>query len=350
MTQSGPKKVEPMSITAVIPLFNGLELLRRLFPTLEAQTQPAAGILVVNNGSTDGAPEFARARGARVIAMGRNAGFAPAVNRGIRESHGEWIAVLNSDVELAPDYFATLLAAAEAENAWFATGRLMAGRCGEDASAWQGPMDGAYDLVCRGGSAWRAASGRAFGPPFDKRRKIWSAPWTAALFRAELFERVGLLEESFESYLEDADFGLRCARLGLAGVYEPAAVAWHVGSATGGRWSADTVRLIARNRTWLVARHFPEALLTRNRWPIFCAHVLWGALALRHGAPLAWLRGVREGRLGAAAARAGRLPWDERALENLLAENERAIRVAQRITGFDWYWKMYFFLTPGGAK
>jgi hypothetical protein len=41
--------------------------------------------------------------------MGRNAGFAAAVNRGIEESRGDWLAVLNSDVELAPDYLAKLL-------------------------------------------------------------------------------------------------------------------------------------------------------------------------------------------------------------------------------------------------
>ena len=338
-----------MSITAVIPVANGLDLLRRLFPTLEAQTRPAAEILVVDNGSTDGAAEFARSRGARVISMGRNTGFAVAMNRGIRESRGEWIAALNSDIELAPDYFATLLAAAEAGNAWFATGCLMAGQRGASAPVGHGLMDGAYDLVCSGGSVWRAASGRAFGPPFDQLAKIRSAPWTAALFRAGLFERVGLLEESFESYLEDADFGLRCARLGLGGVYEPAAVAWHVGSATGGRWSAETVRRIARNQTWLVARHYPDALLRRHRWAILCARALWGVLALRHGAPLAWLRGTWQGRRSAAAARSGRLPWDECTLKNLLAENDRAIRVAQRITGFDWYWKVHFLLT-GEAK
>ncbi len=44
---------------------------------------------MVDNGSTDGAPELARERGARVIPMGRNAGFAAAVNRGIRESRGD---------------------------------------------------------------------------------------------------------------------------------------------------------------------------------------------------------------------------------------------------------------------
>ena len=42
--------------------------------------------------------------------MGRNAGFAAAVNRGIREARSEWIAVLNTDVELAPDYLEKLAA------------------------------------------------------------------------------------------------------------------------------------------------------------------------------------------------------------------------------------------------
>ena len=73
-----------MNISAIVPVWNGRDLLARLLDTLEAQTRPAAELLVVDNGSTDGAPELARARGARVIAMGRNAGFAAAVNRGIR--------------------------------------------------------------------------------------------------------------------------------------------------------------------------------------------------------------------------------------------------------------------------
>src|SRR5689334_13517120 len=101
-----------MSLTAIVPVWNGRDLLSRLLASLEAQTQPATEVLVIDNGSTDGAPDVARARGYRVIGMGRNAGFAAAVNRGIRESHGDWIAVLNSDVELAPDYLAKLVAAA----------------------------------------------------------------------------------------------------------------------------------------------------------------------------------------------------------------------------------------------
>jgi glycosyltransferase involved in cell wall biosynthesis len=57
---------------------------------------------VVDNASTDGAAERARDAGCRVIEMGENAGFARAVNRGWRAAKTDWIAILNSDVELDP--------------------------------------------------------------------------------------------------------------------------------------------------------------------------------------------------------------------------------------------------------
>jgi GT2 family glycosyltransferase len=329
-----------MSITAIVPVWNGRELLERLLASVEAQTEAPAELLVVDNGSTDGAPELARARGARVIAMGRNAGFAAAVNRGIRESRGEWIAVLNSDVELAPDYFARLLAACSAE-AWFATGKILAAGLGNR-------IDATFDVLCRGGTAWRVGHGRADGSTFSLARPIWSAPWTAALFRAELFQQVGLLEESFESYLEDVDFGLRSAAQGLAGQYVPEALAWHRGSATLGRWHPETVRHMARNQLLLLARHYPRRLLVRWSWPIFVAQILWGAVALRHGAGFAWLRGEWQGLRGFFAARGETL--DAGVLEGVLCANERLIRSVQGSTGFDHYWRVYFLLTRGGAK
>jgi hypothetical protein len=332
-----------MSISAIVPVWNGRDLLRRLLDTLAAQTMPAAEVVAVDNGSTDGAPDVARARGARVVSMGRNAGFAPAVNRGIRESRGEWIAVLNTDVELAPDYFATLLASAESSGAWFATGKILA-------AGAPGILDGAFDAVCRGGAAWRAGNGRADGPPYSSERRIWSAPWTAALFRAELFQRIGLLEESFESYLEDVDFGLRCALAECAGVYVPQAVAWHRGSAALGRWSAESVRLIARNQVWLVARHCPGRLLRKNWWRVLAAQALWGALALRHGAPVAWMRGAWQGWRGWRLARAAGDSWTAERLNRLLRENEAAIYELQAPDGLDWYWRMYFLLSGSGAN
>jgi len=333
-----------MSIAAIVPVWNGRELVERLIASVHRQTRAASELIVIDNGSTDGAPDLARQRGARVIAMGRNAGFAAAVNRGIRESRAEWIAVLNSDVELAPDYFATLVGArAGGDNAWFATGKILS-------ATSPGRIDGTFDAVCRGGAAWRIGDGRPDGPPFAEARRIPSAPWTAALFRAELFRRVGLLEEHFESYLEDVDFGMRCAAQSLDGVYDPAAVAWHHGSATLGRWHPETVSHIARNQLFLLARHYPASILARWFWPIFVAQSLWGAVAARHGAGIAWLRGAAQGVRGFSVMRRSCRPIDARVLVALLRSGERTIREVQASTGYDAYWRLYFFLTAGEAK
>jgi GT2 family glycosyltransferase len=331
-----------MSIAAVVPVWNGRELVDRLIASVQRQTRPASELIVIDNGSTDGAADLARRRGARVITMGRNAGFAAAANRGIRESRAEWIAVLNSDVELAPDYFATLIRARGGADAWFATGKILS-------ASPPHHIDGTFDAVCRGGAAWRVGSGRPDGPAFAEPRLIASAPWTAALFRAELFRRVGLLEERFESYLEDVDFGMRCAAQGLAGVYDPAAVAWHRGSATLGRWHPETVRRIARNQLFLLARHYPPPLLVRWAWPIFVAQCLWGAVAARHGAGLSWLRGVTQGIRGFSGMRRGATPINNKVLVSLILSGERTIREIQASTGYDTYWRVYLLLTAGGA-
>ena len=326
------------SISAVIPVWNGRALVEKLLASLRRQTRPAAQILVVDNGSTDGAAERARALGAQVHSMGHNTGFAAAVNRGIEASAGRWIAVLNSDVELAPDYFEKLAGAAETEKAWFAAGKLLSAESPER-------IDGTWDVISRGGATWRVGHGQADGPRFARPRRIDMAPWTATLFRGELFSRVGRLETAFGSYLEDVDFGLRCAVRRLDGIYVPEAVAWHQGSAALGRWHPETVRLMARNQVLLLARHYPPQLVRQWAWPILVAQLLWGGVALRHGCGTAWLRGKWQGLRSWRTARAKCDAPDFDVLSGLAQAHERLIHEMQAAAGFDTYWRLYFLLT-----
>src|SRR5574341_233457 len=274
-------------VTAIVPTWNRRDLLERLLGRLTRQTHPLEEILAVDNGSEDGSAETAESAGARVIRLNRNEGFSRAVNRGIRESRTPWLAVINNDVEPEPDWLDRLKQGCEASGAWFATGRML------DAARRES-IDGTFDALCRGGCAWRAGQGRLDGPEWRNPRLIRFAPLTAALLRRELFERIGLLDERFESYLEDVEFGLRCALGGYSGVYVPEAVAFHGGSATLGRWHSQSVRLIARNQLLLVAKHYPSGWLRRYGWPVLVAQALWGLVALRHGAGLAWVRGKAE--------------------------------------------------------
>jgi GT2 family glycosyltransferase len=209
----------------------------------------------------------------------------------------------------------------------------------------------AHDALCRGGCSWRLGHGRTDGPEFSVEREIWLAPGTASLFRAELFRRAGLLDEEFESYLEDVEFGLRCACLNFPGRYAPQAIAYHVGSAALGRWHPDTVRRISRNQVLLVAKYYPSRLLWQLAWPILVAQSLWGLVALRHGAFRAFLRGKLEGLRAFRAQRrsAGVIEIEPDRLSKILRDSEREISRVQRRTGYDWYWRVYLALTAGGS-
>jgi GT2 family glycosyltransferase len=329
-------------VTAIIPTWNRRDLLERVLESLRGQTRPPQEILVVDNGSEDGSIQMAAAKGARVIQLGRNAGFSKAVNRGIREANTSWVAVINNDVEAVPDWLERLLEAASQPAAWFATGRLLS-------ASRRDRIDATYDLVCRGGCPWRAGHGCPDGPQWGRSRWIRLAPFTAALFRAELFDRVGLLDERFESYLEDVDFGLRCALKGYSGVYVPEARAYHTGSATLGAWHPDTVRRTARNQVFLVAKHYSKKWLVRYGWAVLVAQTLWGLVALRHGTGLAFLRGKIEAIRQFHALR-GESPSsfgssESDRLGSILRESELELFDLQQHDGFDYYWRLYFALT-----
>lgn len=331
-----------MNVTAIVPVWNRVDLLEKLLASLRTQTQPPDDVVIVDNGAGGACIDLAQRHGARHLPMGSNRGFAAAVNCGIREARTEAVAILNDDVELDPHWLRRLSAALDDPRVWFACGKLLDARTPQR-------IDGLFDAVCRGGTAYRAGHGRPDGPQYSAPRPIAMASATAALFRTELFTRLGPFDEGFVSYLEDVDFGLRCATAGFAGCYVPDAVGWHRGSATLGRWHADVVRAIARNQIVLVAKHYPPPLLWRLGWCIFVAQALWGLVAVRHGAAWPWLQGMAQGLRRAAQVRC---PPGESAgaLHRALTEGERDILRLQRENGFDGYWRLYSFLTGGGAK
>lgn len=206
----------------------------------------------------------------------------------------------------------------------FATGKILSAH---DPSI----LDGAWDAISRGACALRIGQGAPDGPEWNELRTIRMASLTACLVRRTAWTP---LDERFESYLEDVDLGLRFAKADLVGVYEPAAVAYHQGSSTWGRWNPDTVRLLSRNQVLLAAKHFRG----QPRWPILAGQLLWGLVALRHGCGWGWLKGKLAGlRLVGTIENDTR---DAQGFATFVRESEGEIAVRQR--GI--YWRLYFWL------
>jgi GT2 family glycosyltransferase len=255
------------------------------------------------------------------------------VNAGVTLATGDAIAILNNDVHLDGKWLQCLVGALRPPYS-VACGKVF--RAG-----FTEKLDATFDAVSLAGTALRCGHDRPDAPFWNSPREIRFVPLTAALVRTDTFRSAGGLDEVFESYLEDIDFGLRCASMGIRSIYVPKAVAWHVGSGTLGHWNPKTVRQLSRNQVYLLARHYPADALRRLIWRIIVGQLLWGALAAKNFRALMWLFGKIEG-LGRfrAVRRSG---W--KGVAEVLAESERTIREVQAQTGSDFYWRLYFSLT-----
>ena len=337
-----PTALPPVRVVAVVPHWNRRDLLATLLDSLTLQTRHFDEVIVVDNGSSDDSVRFAQEKGARVVALDRNRGFAAAVNRGISAALEApqppmWIAILNNDVTLAPNWLAELLVAAtetQSSDAAFITGKILS-------ATNPALLDGTFDLLSRGACAARCGAGLPDTPPWNQPRVISFASMTAVLFRASVFRSLGTLDEIFGSYMEDVEFGLRCALAGCHGSYVPTAVAYHQGSATFGQWSSQSVFRISRNQLLLAAKHFAQ----QPRLPLIVGQGLWGLLALRHGCGRAFLRGKLAGwRDRRHLVRPDKT--DNAALRALLKKSEEEILKLGRDTHLDQYWRAYFWLSP----
>jgi GT2 family glycosyltransferase len=324
-----------VSVTVVIPHLDRAQLLSNLLQSLQNQTRRPDFIVVVDNGSKDGSQQIARNFGATVIQAPSNLGFAVAVNWGLTATNPDFVAVINNDVALDPAWLDRLLSDASLNaTAGFFTGKILSAEHPDR-------LDGAFDFVTRGLLPWRAGQNRDAGL-FSDSRSIQMASFTAILIRTNTLERIGLLDPLFESYLEDVDFGLRCARAGITGRYVAAAVCTHIGSATWGRWSQESTRLQARNQIYLLARHYSSKLIRRHWWAITVGQLFWLLAALKNGAGAAACRGKWQGYQGWKLARASSDPDFGHSIAKLVDQGEAQFGVAGPGT---WLWRIYRWLT-----
>ena len=291
-------------LTVVVLNWNGLEDTRALLLTLERCRVPegwSAAVMVVDNGSSDGsvlalAAEFPQVD---VLALPTNLRFAGGNNRGVRralEAGADAVMLLNNDTEADPALFERLLLALEqypeagavapliyfaapSRQIWYAGGRCTPA-LGLAAHRGLRTLDrGQYRSVER--------TGYLTGCCLLARRAAW--------------EQVGLLDERYFIYAEDADWSLRARRMGLALLFVPTARLWHKVSASAGAQSRWKIYQRLRANLTLFARNTRG--LARLTWaPAFVLQqaVLAGRLALsgRTEAARAVPRALWDGMLG----------------------------------------------------
>ncbi len=239
-------------ISVVVPNWNGRSWLPACLAALRGQERAADEVIVVDNGSRDGSLEYLRDEHpeVRVIALPDNTGFAHAANLGLQLAAGEFVALVNTDVELAGDWLARAAAALEAHpRAAAVAGKMLSLHA-------PGTIDDAGDVLRRDGVCEQR--GR-FGPDdgrWDTPGEVFGACAGAALYRRAAVLDAGGFHEAYFAYLEDVDLSLRLRLAGWTCRYEPV-VALHAAQGSSGALPGGAAFLATRNTAVLVARFWP---------------------------------------------------------------------------------------------
>ncbi len=267
-----------MTVSAVVPSFDGARWLPGCLAALREQTRPFDELIVVDDGSTDGSAD-GLGDDVRVVRLARNGGFAAAVNRGIDAASGELVALVNTDVELERDWLQRMVRAMD--------DGVAAVACKMVSLADPAVLDDAGDVLRRDGVCEQRGRGRVDDGRWDAPGEVFAACAGAALYRRAAVRAIGGFDERFVSYLEDVDLGLRLRLAGWRARYEPA-VARHAGGGSAARLARPVGAWVARNTLLLVVKAFPA------RWtlPVLYRQVAWLVAAARARALRAHLSGV----------------------------------------------------------
>jgi GT2 family glycosyltransferase len=260
--EKGEVQPRDEKVYAIVLNWNGLDDTFRCVDGLLALEPPLPHVLVVDNGSRDSPREAVLARfpSVEVIENGENLGYAGGNNAGLRRAvsaGADYAWVLNNDAVPAPSALKRMLETAGAHPRAAAVGsKVVYADRPEIIWATWGEITWLQSLVRLPGQGMRD-DGR-----FDAARTVDWLPGCSILFRTAALAEIGLFDESFFAYHEDADWGARAHESGWECWYDGRAVVRHaVHGSSGGAAHYGGFRkyLSARNSILYARRHGTSA-------------------------------------------------------------------------------------------
>jgi O-antigen biosynthesis protein len=252
-------------VTIVIPTRNGLHLLQPgVQSILERTTYPAYDITIVDNGSDDPAclewlDEIAQEPRVHVLRDARPFNFAALNNAAIQSAAGEFVALVNNDIEiLTPDWLQEMVSLAARPGVGAVGARLWF----EDGTLQHGGV-----LLGLGGAAGHALKGLPRGEPGPRARaqrlQGYLAVTAACLVvrKSTYLEVGGMDEAAFAVSFNDVDFCLKLVAHGWRNLWTPHAEMIHRESVSRGK-DRDPI-----GKRRLQA----EYMALRQRWPAWVA-------------------------------------------------------------------------------
>jgi GT2 family glycosyltransferase len=248
-------------VAVVILNWNGLNFLEKFLPkVIENSAVDNTEIIVVDNGSTDGSLDYLRTLqpAIRVISFEHNFGFAPGYVKALRMIDAEYYLLLNSDVEVTPNWLDSLVELMNSDPNVAACMPKIRSYSQKPYFEYAGAAGGFIDLFgypfCRG----RILNSieKDLGQ-YDTTIEIFWASGACMLVRASAYFEAGELDSDFFAHMEEIDLCWRFKRLGYKIALCSQSLVYHVGGGTLPNNNPHKLYLNYRNNLLLLCKNQP---------------------------------------------------------------------------------------------
>lgn len=244
---------EPL-ISIIILNYNAGQLLIDCVDSILKTNYPNYEIIIVDNASKDDSHKKCKEKFPviHVIENKENLGYCEGNNVGIRHANGVFMAILNPDTLVDPNWLIELV------------------------STWQKNGDGLYQpkfltttdhkiLMSTGnmiqlfGFGYSRGKGEIDKGIFEQLEQIGYASGTCLFTSAEILNNLGMFDSFLFAYHDDLDLGWRAALQGIKSYYVPKSIVYHPPEGFSFKWSSYKFYLLERNRQYCLLTHYSRS-------------------------------------------------------------------------------------------
>lgn len=247
-------------VAVVILNFNGKGFLEKFLPGVLLYSESTAEVWVADNCSSDGSVEMLQQKFPQVklIVNESNGGFSTGYNLALRHIPADYYVLLNSDIEVGPDWIMPIIDLMESDDSIVACQPKIRSYVEPQKFEYAGASGGFLDKYgypfCRGRIFQNLENDNL---QYEDATEIFWATGACMFVRADVYHQLGGLDDDFFAHMEEIDFCWRAKNLGYKIMVCPKSVVYHIGGGTLPKSSSRKTYLNFRNNFVLLYKNLP---------------------------------------------------------------------------------------------
>lgn len=250
-----------MPKTAVVILnYNGRNFLEQFLPTVIQLSTPHE-VIVADNASTDSSIPYLKENfpSLRLIELNDNTGYAGGYNQALAQIEADYYVLLNSDVEVTPNWIDPVIALMEQDEKTVACQPKVRSYHQREYFEYAGAAGGYMDYL-----GYPFCRGRIFGTlekdegQYDDSRPIFWATGACLFVKADAFHQLGGFDSDYFAHMEEIDWCWRALNQGFNVMYCAESTVYHVGGGTLKTESPFKTYLNFRNNLLTLYKNTPK--------------------------------------------------------------------------------------------